>query len=83
MKDVPVFLPNSKTSVFRASRDQARELVEYGRAKWRRHCRAILLVGVFEEHGFSSLFRPDAALTTSAEKLAAIEDWARRGPGEK
>jgi len=80
-KDIPVFLPNSTSSNFRVSRDEARELVGCGRAQWRRHCRAIRLLRAFDQRDFSCLFKPDAVLTASAEKRAAIDDWAGRGLG--
>jgi hypothetical protein len=81
VKDIPVFLSGSPTPAFWLSRDQARELVDYGRAKWRRHCRAILLLSVFDTRGFSCRFEPDATLTASAEKRAAVHAWAGCGLG--
>lgn len=81
MKDIPVFLPNSLNPAFRITRDEARELVDYGRAQWRRHGRAIRLLRAFDERGFSSLFKPNAALTASPERRAAIDAWARCGSG--
>ena len=76
-----MFLPGSPTPTFWLSRDDARELVDYGRAQWRRHGRAIRLLSVFDDRGFSCLFKPDAALTASAEKRAAVDVWAGRGLG--
>jgi hypothetical protein len=81
VKDIPVYLPGSPTPAFWLNRDDARELVDYGRAKWRRHCRAILLLNAFDVRGFSCLFKPDAALTASAEKRVAVDVWAGRALG--
>jgi hypothetical protein len=81
MKDIPVFLPNSSSPAFRITRDEARELVDYGRAQWRKHGRAIRLFRAFDERDFSSLFKPDAALTASMERRAAIDAWASCGSG--
>jgi hypothetical protein len=81
VKDIPVFLPNSSSAAFRVTRNEARELVDYGRAQWRRHCRAIRLLRAFDERGFSSLFQPNAALTASTERRAAIDAWAKCGLG--
>jgi DNA-binding XRE family transcriptional regulator len=81
LKDIPVFVPTASSPAFRLAfrlgRDEARELVNCGRAKWRRHCRAILLLSVFDLRDFSCRFQPSASLSASVERRAAIDSWPR------